>query len=345
MNTPSDSRASRSRRPGLTVAIPTYNGARYLATTIDSILAQTDASFDLIVCDDQSTDSTREIVRQRAGERVRLWINPVRLRLAGNWNACIEQSETEWVAIVHQDDVLLPGHLSAHLSTASRYPDAGLIASSAVAIDPEGCRITDGSIEAGGLGLVDRLFPALTLLETLAVSNPLRCSAVTVRADVHQTLGGFDPAYGYVVDWDFWLRVASRYPVAWLASPTVGFRWHKASETHRFKIGVTDLEETEKLLTTLSANAPAGSSQSRGLAPAARDRLGRAYLNRAYEASRAGNRRLTWTALRKSLTHSPGIAWKLAADWRLLGRLFLGPISARKPGVVGKSDAKEIADR
>ena len=83
---------------------------------------------------------------------------------------------------------------------------------------------------------------------TLSQGNILRCSAVTTSKRAHEIVGGFDPALRYVVDWDFWIRVAERFGVAWLGGPpTVSVRWHAASETHRFKATFEDLEETERL--------------------------------------------------------------------------------------------------
>ena len=81
--------------------------------------------------------------------------------------------------------------------------------------------------------------------------NPLRCSAVTIRRAAFEDVGGFDPSLRYVLDWDFWLRVSRRWKVAWLARPSVSVRWHGASETHRFKTGTADLEESARMLETL----------------------------------------------------------------------------------------------
>ena len=71
------------------------------------------------------------------------------------------------------------------------------------------------------------------------------------RVAAFQEEGGFDPRLGYVVDWDCWLRLSRKWPVAWLARPTVQIRWHPASETHRFKTGLADLEETSRMVETL----------------------------------------------------------------------------------------------
>ena len=122
---------------------------------------------------------------------------------------------------------------------------------------------------------------------SLAVANPLRCSAVTINAKAHAEVGGFDPSYRYVVDWDFWLRVARVRPVAWLSKPTVAIRWHPASETHRFKTGTTDLDETIRLLDTFyerdgwrtsrleTASSQGGSKASQGLPQSGPRRLER----------------------------------------------------------------------
>ena len=106
--------------PPLTVAIPTCNGAAHLAETLRSILEQDCGPFDLRVCDDRSDDGTLELVRALAGDRARIAVNEERLGLAGNWNRCVELCRTPLIAIIHQDDVLCPGHLAGHIRAFAR---------------------------------------------------------------------------------------------------------------------------------------------------------------------------------------------------------------------------------
>ena len=96
----------------------------------------------------------------------------------------------------------------------------------------------------GGLGPVDRLFVPGELALRMVAGNPLRCSAVTIRIAAHRDVGGFDPSLEYVVDWDFWLRVSRIWKLKWFARRSVAIRWHSSSETHRFKTGTADLDET-----------------------------------------------------------------------------------------------------
>jgi len=295
--------------------------------SLRGILAQGDVAFDLLICDDRSDDETLSLVQSEVGGRARIDVNPERLGLARNWNRCVTLSRTPLVTIFHQDDLMRPGHLAAHLKAFEAAPQAGLVASAVEMIDAQGRSLPGSVVESGGLGASDRRFAAGELLPSLAVSNPLRCSAVTLRAEAHQRLGGFDASYRYVVDWEFWLRIAREFEVCWLAKPTVAMRWHSASETHRFKKGTADLEETEQLIDQILAAGIPGPAL-KDLRRSADRRLSRAFLNRSHEALRAGNPVLARRCLDHSFSLSPAIVKTIARDPRLalqIGLLAIAP--------------------
>ena len=314
--------------PKLTVAIPTFNGKAHLAETLGGILAQTEAAFDLLIVDDRSDDETRELARALAGDRARIEVNPERLGLAGNWNRCVALSQTPWVAIFHQDDLTRPGDLALRLEAIDRAgDDVGLIAGRADVVDQDGRAVPPSVVASGGLPdspsapFVD--YPAGAFFKPLSERNILRCSAVTTSKRAHEAVGGFDPSYRYVVDWEFWLQVATRFAVTWINAPSkVSIRWHAASETHRFKAGLDDLEETERLLSILPT--PPSGATKRGLS--------RAYLNRAHDALRSGQTNLARKALKRSIRLAPSIVGTILADPRLaaqMGTLILAPGLAR----------------
>lgn len=301
--------------PPFTVAVPTCNGSRHIEATIRSALAQEGVAFDLVVSDDRSDDDTLGRVRRAAGDRARVEVNGERLGLARNWDRCVALTRTPFVAILHQDDLIHPGHLAAHLAAFG--PSTGLVASGAGVIDDAGAAVGPGVVEAGGLGGDDRRYPPGAFAAELAVGNPLRCSAVTIRAEAHRAVGGFDPSYRYVVDWDFWLRVAEAWEVAWVGRTTASIRWHTASETHSFAAGATDLEETAHLLDDLNRRH-AELSASR---PRADRRLARAYLHRAYQASKSGRHGLARLCLRRAWGLHPAGFARLAGDPRFALRV------------------------
>jgi glycosyltransferase involved in cell wall biosynthesis len=303
--------------PSLTVAIPTCNGASFLAETLRSILAQEDAPFDLLICDDRSDDGTVERVRALAGDRARISINAERLGLARNWNRCVDLCRTPQIAIIHQDDILCPGHLAAHVREFASDPSIGLVASGSTVIDEEGRTLRASVVDPGGLGPTDRVFGPGELAGSMAEGNPLRCSAVSMRAEAHRASGGFDPSFRYVVDWDFWLRISRTWNVAWLTAPTVKVRWHGQSETHRFATGRLDLDESRQILDTLFRDDLACGPGQAALRRGANRRLARAFLNRSHEALKNHQPDLARECLGDAVRISPGILGVIARDPRL----------------------------
>jgi len=322
--------------PILTVALPTCNGSRHLREALAGLKLQGEVDFDATVCDDRSDDDTVAIARDELGDRGRIFINPERLGLAGNWNRCVDRSRTEWVAIFHQDDVMRPGHLARHLGLIASAPseDVGLVAGDVAMIDEEGNEIPRRYVDPGGLrgkrqSASGTDFPP-GWSRLLATSNPFRCSAVTTRKAAHAAVGGFDPSYHYAVDWDFWARVSVDWGLIWGGGPsTVAMRWHPASETHRFKTGTIDLDEQIRLLHALH--------ESLGLGHSARTRadrrLARAFLNRAHVALKGGDSELARECLGRAMKISPRVLGWLASDPRLavqMSMLSLAPGLARR---------------
>jgi glycosyltransferase involved in cell wall biosynthesis len=306
------------RPPKLTVAIPTYNGVAHLSSTLDSILTQDCQPFELLVSDDGSHDGTVALVRELAGNRARIVLNEHRLGLAANWNQCVAHCRTPLIAIVHQDDILEPGHLDAHLQSFLRDDRIGLTGSASTVIDELGQPVPPDVVDPGGLGPSDRIFLPGELFEPMVDGNPLRCSAVTIRVEAHRDVAGFQSSYRYVLDWDFWFRVSRRWRVAWLATPTVKVRWHKASETHRFKSGIDDLEEIGRFLETLFLLRDPKSRRTIEQRRRANRKLCRSFLNRSHEALRGGQLDLARTCLRRGWGLSSGtLIRELAADPRL----------------------------
>jgi glycosyltransferase involved in cell wall biosynthesis len=309
------------------------NGGRHIREALRSILAQQGTTFNLVISDDRSDDETLRIVSEEAGDKAQVVVNTERLGLAGNWNRCVAECQSPFIAIIHQDDVLLPGHLARHVHAFESDPNVGLVASASTVIDDDGREVLDNVVERGGLGSSDRTFGPGEALLSMAAGNPLRCSAVSIRVAAHVDVGGFNPALRYVVDWEFWLRVAHRWAIAWRAQPSVAVRWHESSETHRFKTGTTDLEETERILGELQTSDDLDRVLSAPLCAAARRRLARAYLNRAHVAVRGGDGDLARRCFFRSLTLQPSLIGAVASDPRLAVQLACAVLA---PGLAGR---------
>ena len=166
--------------PSLTVAIPTCNGAGHLAEAIRSIVSQDGVEFDLIVSDDRSDEETLTVVRKAAGDRARIEVNSSDSAWRGIGTDFAAIARTAIVTIFHQDDVMLPGHLSAHAASFANDVSVGLTASASVVIDERGCAVSQGVVEQGDAWPIRRLYLPGQFARSMAAGNPLRCSAITL---------------------------------------------------------------------------------------------------------------------------------------------------------------------
>jgi len=112
-----------SRSPLVSVCIPTYNGGKYLAETLDCVAAQTFDDFEVVIVDDCSSDDTVKIAERyvAAEPRARLIRNAVRAgSSARNLRRCVEESRGEWIKPLQQDDVISPDCLTRMVEAGAR---------------------------------------------------------------------------------------------------------------------------------------------------------------------------------------------------------------------------------
>jgi len=156
----------------ITVGVPVYNGERYLARTLDSLLNQTVSDFVVLVGDNASTDRTAAIVQSYAARdpRVRHVRHARNLGAAANYTRLCEMAETEFFRWSAADDCSEPRFLAACLEGLQRDPEAVLVYPRIMMIDAEDRRL--GEYEEG-LHLPharpsDRFF---TLLQNIRLCN------------------------------------------------------------------------------------------------------------------------------------------------------------------------------
>lgn len=97
----------------ISIAMATFNGAKYICEQIDSILLQTIQDFELVINDDCSTDNTWEIVNDYAlkDKRIRIFKNTENIGYRRNFEKLVMQCEGDFIAFCDQDDIWLPNHL------------------------------------------------------------------------------------------------------------------------------------------------------------------------------------------------------------------------------------------
>jgi len=128
----------------ISVALCTYNGARFLAEQLESIALQTRSPDELIVCDDRSSDETVQIIEdfaRRVTYPVRLEINQARLGSIKNFEKAISRCQGEVISLADQDDLWKPQKLAVLEGHLADHPEAGYVFSDAELIDEGGASL------------------------------------------------------------------------------------------------------------------------------------------------------------------------------------------------------------
>jgi glycosyltransferase involved in cell wall biosynthesis len=216
--------------PQVSVLVPVYNGGRFLAECLDSILAQDFADMEILIADDGSTDGSQELIQSYAEKdrRIRRWCNPVNLGLAGNFNACLRAAQGDYVKYVLQDDLLLaPSAIRQMAQALEADPAVTLAGSASDVIDDQGNRLEiRNSFRRSGVMDGKAAIMHCLLRNGNRIGEP---SVVMFRRTA--AARGFDENYRQLIDLDFWFHLLEQGGFAYLAEPLCAFRRHAAQQT------------------------------------------------------------------------------------------------------------------
>lgn len=229
--------------PRVSVLIPTYRYARYLAEAVDSILVQDFADFELIISDDCSGDGSREIMEAYAGRdpRIRIHVHGANIGMVQNWNWCLAQARGEFVKYVFGDDRLARADaLGKMVAMLDAHPEAALAASARKVIDEKSSGVTTWAhLGAPGVhGSVETILRCLR--EDNIIGEP---SAVMFRRSA--ATRGFSERYGQLVDLEMWLHLLEQGPLVYTVDSLCSFRRHPLQRTEENK--KTGVHNTEAL--------------------------------------------------------------------------------------------------
>jgi len=195
--------ASPAHTPAITVAMSVYNGERFLAAAIESVLGQTFGDFEFLILDDGSTDATAAILRSyaRADSRVRPIIRENR-GLVASLNEMLGQAKAPIVARMDADDICRPNRFERQLAFLDQHPDHGVVGSWSEDMGEHGEPI----FRTGA----DHPITHEEVLEAIAEGRQVICHpAAMYRRDVVLSVGGYHAAFRHCEDYDLWLRLAS----------------------------------------------------------------------------------------------------------------------------------------
>jgi len=189
------------KSPRVSVIIPTYNRSWCLSAAIDSILSQTFQNMELIVVDDGSTDETPALL-SRYGSRLRC-LRQTNQGVSAARNNGIQAASGALIAFLDSDDTWQPEKLARQVAFFNRQPAAKICQTEETWIR-RGVRVNPKRRHRKPSGWIFEASLALCLVSP---------SAVMMRRELLEEIGGFDESLPACEDYDLWLRISLRHPI------------------------------------------------------------------------------------------------------------------------------------
>jgi glycosyltransferase involved in cell wall biosynthesis len=202
----------------VSVITPSFNQARYLETTISSVLDQDYDQVEYIIVDGGSNDGSVDII-QRYASRLAWWVSEPDQGQTDALNKGFARAKGDLLAWINSDDTFEPGAIKEAVAYMKAHPEAGMVYGDANYIDET--------------GRVIGRFPAAQTdyarLRRGYVHIPQQSSFF--RGDLWRKVGPLDPSFYFAMDYDLWVRLAALAPLAYYPRLWANFRLHRTGKT------------------------------------------------------------------------------------------------------------------
>lgn len=214
----------------VSICIPSYNGAEYIADTIRSVLDQSYQNIEIIVNDDISSDNTAEIVSSFNDDRIKFYKNTQRKGLAGNWNAAVRYASGEYVKLLCQDDLLFKDALKKQVEILEKNKDASCSIGNTYVIDSSG-----DTVMKRERFKEDKVYDGRAYARRSLLGRNIYCEPANLlyRTERFYSCGEYDETLKYTPDWDFAIRISSDSRICCIKDLVMKFRISDSSETSR----------------------------------------------------------------------------------------------------------------
>lgn len=287
--------------PAVSVIIPVFNGERFLRESLQSVFDQTWLDYEIICVDDGSTDGSLDLLKAYS-DRVII----IRQANAGQGvarNVGVEKAKGRFIAFLDQDDRWYPHKLERQVVVLNTEPDVALVHCNTDRMDEE------GRVLQRGVTLSEEASALKSPLGLLIGEVLILPSAMLVRRDVFQRIGGFDLELRGFEDFDLCARLKQQGSFVFLEEVGLCYRVHAGGYNRAGGIGV--IRSRERFLNRMRDLY----TGDRGRAALIRRMLADCYSDWGMYEARNGNSCGGWAKLIRSLQQNP---WKIRTYSRLL---------------------------
>lgn len=227
-------------QPLVTVLMPVFNGANFLADSIESVLTQTFKDFELLIIDDKSTDNSLEIARSFSDVRLKIICSNRNKGPSAISNLGIKLAQGKYIARLDCDDLSLPNRLQTQVSFMENNKDVILCGSFV--------QCFDGDNEIIAYPLSDAAIRCMLLFNSTFIH-----SSTLIRKEIFlsETIL-YNENLRYAEDYDLWARIPSKYKMANLPKVLVKYRKHNTQASFTNKKSL--LETADEIRTRMVKN-------------------------------------------------------------------------------------------
>ncbi|MES2568228.1 MAG: glycosyltransferase family 2 protein [Bacteroidota bacterium] len=229
--------------PFVSICIPTYNGDKYIIECLNSCMNQTFKDYEIIICDDGSSDNTISIIEDYASrsESIKFFKNDKNLGLVANWNKCINLSTGKWIKFVFQDDYITYDCLQKFVNEIRE--DSQLIVCKRHFLLPDNVSSDVLNYYTNEVRTLENTssfkgkYFGPELISRIAVQNIClnfigEPSLIFFKKSITNETGLFNDSLKQICDLEFALRVSSKYGLNYIPEQLCAFRIHNESTTN-----------------------------------------------------------------------------------------------------------------
>ena len=286
--------------PLVSVVIPVYNGERFLRESLESVFAQTFHDYEIVCVDDGSTDGSCALLKQY-GARLRI-IQQANASQSAARNAGVEIAAGRFVAFLDQDDRWYPAKLAQQVAELIAKPDVAMVHCNYDRMDG------DGRVLVAGAALAEQTSALASPLGRVLGEALVFPSAMMVRRDAFQRVGGFDSELRGFEDFDLIARLKQQGRCVLLPEPGMAYRLHAGGFTRAGGVGI--IRSRERFLIRMKALYLGDEAKAVLL----NQMLADCYSDWGMHDARSGESRKGWLRLVQSLRQDP---WKFRTYSRL----------------------------
>lgn len=223
--------------PVISVVIPAYNAEKYLVQSVESILTQTFTDFELLIIDDGSTDKTLEIANGFTDPRIRVIKNPHNLGIPKTRNIGWQEAGGDFIANQDADDWSHPERLEKQLAFMHENPQVAMSSTNRNLVDEHGNSQSQ------------RAMPASPTWVSMKMRNEIVCTSVMIRKSILDEFGGYNECFDMAEDYELWLRIIKKHPIANMPEHLINIRVHSQSTTAKDSYALVNWHTLAKAVT------------------------------------------------------------------------------------------------